>query len=293
MTFDPQQSADSAAAAPLATTNAPLATAVMLAGLAALHVYEMRPLLTVLPLQSTVTPSRAAFAAWVACVVLLTANGPPAYPQLVVGLLALLGAAWMSHDTLVYSMLFGGTQEHAAVLSCSAVPADRRAAGETLLSRFVSLLMLGSAFVRLFDVPGAAKAAAAYDPLVAAWGFYGILSPYVDVVLGAAHLAGHPSCLLPMAVTTGATAYGALRAVQEGRRVRCACVGTAVGKTDVSWLTVAEYGLMFGVTVSQLYRQTAPSSSPLRKKPPSRTQETQETQSKTQETPDVPRFEEM
>ena len=175
----------------------------------------------------------------------------------------------MARETLVFSLLFGGGDgQGAAVLSCSAVPADRGLAGQALLSKFVSSLMLGSGALKTFDVPKAAATAAAYDPLVAAWPLYGTLQPYVEILLGAAHLAGNPNGLLPMVATTGATAYGVARALSApGERPACACAGTAYA-APISALTLAEYGGMCAVALWQTYRQYwPPAASPLRRPP--------------------------
>ena len=253
---------------------APAAMLLVLGAMVAWHAVEVRPLMAALdvPFHLTLTPTRVGLFLWMAALVHLTADGRPAQPQLLLLLFALFAAAWMARETLVFSFLFG-EQEGAAVLSCSAVSADRGLAGQTLLSKFVSSLMIGSGGLKTFDVPGAAKAAAAYDPLVAAWPLWGTLQPYFEILLGAAHMSGDPKGLVPMALTSGATAYGVSRALAEGRRPTCACAGTAVGAAPISGLTLFEYGLMCAVSSWQAYQQyvsAPPAATPLRRpKPPS------------------------
>lgn len=121
------------------------------------------------------------------------------------------------------------------------------------MARFMGGFFLAFAFFKLLDVRAFADAYAGYDVVAARWRWYGFAYPFVELLLGAAYLAG----VVPVAtsaVTLAVMAVGTVgvaRALLARKKIRCACLG-AVFNLPMSYVTLAEDVLMAGMAAAML-----------------------------------------
>lgn len=96
-------------------------------------------------------------------------------------------------------------------------------------------------FFKLLDIRGFQSAYAGYDLLAAKWPAYGLAYPFIELALGFAFLFGFQVtvALWVSLVLMLFGSIGVLRAVLNKRKIRCACLGTALN-LPMSTVTVVE-----------------------------------------------------
>ena len=112
---------------------------------------------------------------------------------------------------------------------------------EETMRYFMAGFFLVFSFFKLLDIRAFADAYAGYDLLARRWHGWGLLYPFVELVLGIAYLA-HFNPLLTHWVTVavmGFSAIGVIQAVTSKRSIQCACLG-AVFKLPMSTVTIVE-----------------------------------------------------
>jgi prepilin signal peptidase PulO-like enzyme (type II secretory pathway) len=115
------------------------------------------------------------------------------------------------------------------------------AAWRTFMLDFMAGFFLVFSFFKLLDVRGFADAYQSYDILAMRSRAYALAYPFLELILGVAYLIRwRPE------ITNGATlalmlvsSVGVLRAVLDRRRIRCACLGTALN-LPMTTVTLAE-----------------------------------------------------
>jgi hypothetical protein len=113
------------------------------------------------------------------------------------------------------------------------------------MADFMGLFFVAFAFFKLLDVPGFASTYRGYDPIaqrVPAWGY---VYPFVELGLGVAYLLmWQPLAVnLVTLIVMGVGAAGVLRTLLDGRRIRCACLGS-VFNLPMSSISLAEDAVM-------------------------------------------------
>ena len=94
---------------------------------------------------------------------------------------------------------------------------------------------------KLLDLRGFHQAYAEYDLLARRWPVYGLAYPFVQLTLGLAflfELAVQPALWLSLLLML-VSGLGVFVALRRGRRIRCACLGTAL-KLHMSSVTLVE-----------------------------------------------------
>ena len=95
---------------------------------------------------------------------------------------------------------------------------------------FMGLFYIVFSFFKLLDLKGFPESFSMYDPLARQLPIYGWVYPFIEVLLGLmflmriqVHLA-----LIVTVVILGITTVGVIRSVLSKKRIRCACLGTAL-----------------------------------------------------------------
>jgi hypothetical protein len=117
--------------------------------------------------------------------------------------------------------------------------------GMRAMATFMGGFFLAFSFFKLLDVRGFADAYGSYDLVARRWPAWGFAYPFVELLLGAAYVAGFQPVLTNVATLVVMTvgAAGVLQSLLGGRKIRCACLGT-VFNLPMSTVTLAEDGLM-------------------------------------------------
>jgi len=121
------------------------------------------------------------------------------------------------------------------------------------MGHFMAAFFLVFSFFKLLDIQGFAESYRMYDVVARRWPAWGVLYPFVELLLGVAYLVG----AWPMAVSTvtfvvmGVSLAGVLQSVLNKRRIQCACLG-AVFNLPMSTVTIAEDGLMIVMSAVML-----------------------------------------
>jgi len=106
---------------------------------------------------------------------------------------------------------------------------------------FMAGFFFAFSFFKLLDIQAFADAYAGYDLLAARWRGWGVAYPFVELSLGVAYLT-HWQPLWTHSLTIavmGFSAIGVIRAVSNGQKIRCACLG-AVFNLPMSTVTIVE-----------------------------------------------------
>ena len=119
---------------------------------------------------------------------------------------------------------------------------------------FMAGFFLAFSFFKLLDIQAFADAYAGYDLLAARWRGWGLAYPFVELGLGVAYLT-HWQPLWTHSLTIavmGFSAIGVIRAVSNGQKIRCACLG-AVFNLPMSTVTIVEDLGMVAMAVGMLW----------------------------------------
>jgi hypothetical protein len=121
------------------------------------------------------------------------------------------------------------------------------------MAHFMAGFFLIFSFFKMLDLRAFADAYAGYDLIAARWRGWGYVYPFVELALGLAYLSG----VWPL-VTNVFTALlmsvgflGVLQTLRQGRKVRCACLGTGFN-LPMSTVTLIEDGTMALMAVAML-----------------------------------------
>lgn len=113
------------------------------------------------------------------------------------------------------------------------------------MGHFMAAFFLVFSFFKLLDIRGFAESYRMYDVVASRWPAWGVLYPFVELLLGVAYLAGAWPVVVSAVtfVVMGVSLVGVLQSVLNKRRIRCACLG-AVFNLPMSTVTIVEDGLM-------------------------------------------------
>lgn len=125
----------------------------------------------------------------------------------------------------------------------------------TAMSRFMGFFFLGFAFFKLLDIGKFADAFATYDIVARRSRAYGLAYPWLELTLGLLFVTQTWPLL-----SNGATAVimavglvGVVSAVRSGRKIQCACLGTAFN-LPMSSVTIIENSVMLFMALAMLAR---------------------------------------
>ena len=106
---------------------------------------------------------------------------------------------------------------------------------------FMAGFFLVFSFFKLLDINAFANAYSGYDLLAKRWRGWGLIYPFVELVLGMAYLANFNPIFTHWAtiILMGFSAIGVIKAVASNTQIQCACLGT-VFKLPMSTVTIVE-----------------------------------------------------
>jgi hypothetical protein len=118
-------------------------------------------------------------------------------------------------------------------------------AWESALTRFMAGFFLVFSGLKLLDVRGFAKGYAKYDLLAAAVPAYGLVYPFLELLLGLAYLTGfrpdaaNAATLILMTFS----GIGVARKLLKRERFQCACLGTFINVPLTKITLVEDFGM--------------------------------------------------
>lgn len=109
-------------------------------------------------------------------------------------------------------------------------------------------------FFKLLDLKGFRDAYATYDLLAMRWNNYGLIYPFIELGLGFAFLfeSQLTAALWFSIVLMGFSSLGVIKTLREKRKIRCACLGTALN-LPMSTITLVEDLGMVVMSAMMLY----------------------------------------
>jgi len=111
---------------------------------------------------------------------------------------------------------------------------------DRLMHLFMGLFLLQFSALKLFDVKGFAKGFARYDLLAMRFRPYGLVYPFLELVLALGYLAGGATWVyIATFVLMGFGAVGVITALAKGLDTNCACLGTTL-KVPLSTVAITE-----------------------------------------------------
>jgi copper chaperone CopZ len=136
----------------------------------------------------------------------------------------------------------------------SAIIANR--GWDTMLAMrlFMGGFFITFSFFKLLDLRGFSDAYRSYDIVAKVWPGYGLIYPFIELVLGLAYITYLSPQLINSitALVMAVSLAGVLRAVISKQTIRCACLGT-VFKLPMSTVTIIEDGLMLAMAVTMSF----------------------------------------
>jgi len=124
---------------------------------------------------------------------------------------------------------------------------------------FMAMFFLTFGAFKVYNLEGFKKAFEMYDPLAAKNSFYASVYPFVEIALGTLYLTifvySLPRLELIVYSSTvlivGINALGVLKALTDGRKIQCACLGD-VFNVPMTWVTLLEDLLMASMALIML-----------------------------------------
>lgn len=127
--------------------------------------------------------------------------------------------------------------------------------GEFMLD-FMGLFYIVFSFFKLLDLKGFPESFRMYDPLAKLIPAYGWVYPFIELALGLLFLMRFQitAALVITIVILGITTVGVTRTLLDKKRIRCACLGTAL-KLPMTEATFIENFIMLIMAISMLVIQ--------------------------------------
>ena len=121
---------------------------------------------------------------------------------------------------------------------------------------FMGLFFFVFSLFKLLDLSGFAMSFAMYDPLAKRVPFYGMVYPFLELILGFSLLAQIqvPITLVVTIIVLGITTIGVALALVQKKQIRCACLGTVL-KLPMTQATFIENSLMIFMATTILLIQ--------------------------------------
>jgi hypothetical protein len=139
------------------------------------------------------------------------------------------------------------------VLMITLVSAQSWPDGETMMLNFMAGFFIVFASFKLFDLAGFKSAFSTYDLLAQSWPAYGLIYPFLELLLGFAFLFKYQLtyALWGSIVLMGFGSLGVINALRQNKQIRCACLGTSLN-LPMSTITLIEDLVMVIMSVMML-----------------------------------------
>lgn len=118
---------------------------------------------------------------------------------------------------------------------------------------FMGLFYIVFSFFKLLDLKGFPESFRMYDPLAKAIPVYGLIYPFIEVVLGLMFLLRFqiPVALIVTLIVLSITTIGVTKSLLNKKTIQCACLGTAL-KLPMTKATFIENSIMIVMAVVML-----------------------------------------
>ena len=111
----------------------------------------------------------------------------------------------------------------------------------TWMRHFMAGFFIVFSFFKLLNIKGFAKSYAMYDLLAQKWGNWGLVYPFVELILGLAYLTNISPFITNWAtvIILGFNSIGVIKSNLDRRKIKCACLGD-VFDLPMSEVTIVE-----------------------------------------------------
>lgn len=118
---------------------------------------------------------------------------------------------------------------------------------------FMGLFYIVFSFFKFLDLKGFPESFKMYDPLAKVMPVYGSVYPFLELILGILFLMRIqiPLALVGTILILGSTTIGVTKTLLEKKKIRCACLGTAL-KLPMTEATFIENAIMLVMAISML-----------------------------------------
>ncbi len=123
----------------------------------------------------------------------------------------------------------------------------------TWMNYFMGGFFITFSFFKMLDLRGFADGYSSYDLLAGKWYSYGLLYPFIELLLGIWLLSGinlESAYWLILGLMAFST-LGVMKSLREKKDIRCACLGT-IFKLPLGTVTLAEDSLMVAMAILML-----------------------------------------
>jgi copper chaperone CopZ len=126
---------------------------------------------------------------------------------------------------------------------------------EAVMLNFMAGFFIVFGSFKLFDLAGFKSAFSTYDLLAPSWPTYGLIYPFLELLLGFAFLFKYQIiyALWGSIVLMGFGSLGVINALRQNKQIRCACLGTSLN-LPMSTITLIEDLVMVIMSVMMLLK---------------------------------------
>ena len=120
---------------------------------------------------------------------------------------------------------------------------------------FMAGFFIVFSFFKFLNLTGFAESYAMYDILAKRVKVYGLIYPFIELILGAAYLTGFEPTITYIATICimGFSSIGVIQSVLDKKKIRCACLG-AVFNLPMSMVTIIENLIMVLMALIMLWK---------------------------------------
>ena len=120
---------------------------------------------------------------------------------------------------------------------------------------FMAGFFIVFSFFKFLNLTGFAESYAMYDILAKRVKVYGLVYPFIELILGAAYLTGFEPTITYIATICimGFSSIGVIQSVLDKKKIRCACLG-AVFNLPMSMVTIIENLIMVLMALIMLWK---------------------------------------
>jgi len=126
---------------------------------------------------------------------------------------------------------------------------------ETLMLNFMAGFFIVFGSFKLFDLNGFRSAFSTYDLLAQRWAAYGLIYPFLELILGFAFLYNYQLiyALWGSILLMSFGSLGVINALRQNKQIQCACLGTSLN-LPMSTITLIEDLVMVIMSIMMLLR---------------------------------------
>jgi copper chaperone CopZ len=141
------------------------------------------------------------------------------------------------------------------VLMITLVSAQSWPDREACMLNFMAGFFIVFGSFKLFDLAGFKSAFSTYDLLAQKWSSYGLVYPFLELILGFAFLFKYQLnyALWSSIVLMGFGSLGVINALRQNKQIRCACLGTSLN-LPMSTITLIEDLVMVIMSIMMLLK---------------------------------------